>query len=201
MPATLWIVVLIKDFRTAKSRLATAMEPEARRVLAVETAGRALHAALGVAPTLAVCGSAEAADLARSLDATVVVESDPSGQNPAARLGLAEASNRGAGAALLLSSDLPLVDAASLRRMLDRADGSENVIVAAAATGRQGTNALFLRPPGDFDLHFGEASLPRFAQEAQRRGRRFILHEDPTLALDLDEPSDLVAWRQLEPTA
>jgi 2-phospho-L-lactate/phosphoenolpyruvate guanylyltransferase len=201
MPAPLWIVVLIKDFRTAKSRLASAMEPEARRALAVETAARALHAALAVGPILAVCGSTEAADLARSLGATVVIESEPSGQNPAARLGLAEVSKRGAGAALLLSSDLPLVDAAGLRRMLDHADGHSNVVVAAAATGRQGTNALFLRPIGDFDLHFGEASLPRFAQEAQRRGRTFILHEDPTLALDLDEPSDLATWRQLEPTA
>jgi hypothetical protein len=32
-------------------------------------------------------------------------------------------------------------------------------------------------------------------------GRRFVIHEDPSLALDLDEPSDLAAWRQLEPTA
>ena len=65
-------------------------------------------------------------------------------------------------------------------------------MVAAAAEGRQGTNALYLRPPGDFSLHFGDASLPKFAEEARLRGRRFIVHEDPSLALDLDEPSDLV---------
>jgi 2-phospho-L-lactate guanylyltransferase len=199
--ANVWIVVLIKDFSTAKSRLAPAVQPATRRALAKMTAARALDAALAVAPTLAVCGSAEAADLARAKGAALVVESEPSGQNPAARLGLDEVAQRGASAALVLSSDLPLVDGAGLRRLLARADETGSIVVAAPAAGRQGTNALFLRPPGDFDLHFGEASLPRFAQEARRRGRRFILHDDPGLALDLDEPSDLAAWRRLEPTA
>lgn len=201
MRPTLWIVVLIKDFSTAKSRLAPAMQPAMRRALAEMTAARALDAALALAPTLAVCGSLEAADRARAKGAAVVVEREPGGQNPAALLGLAEVSQRGAGEALLLSSDLPLVDSDGLRRLLARADDDGSVVVAAPAVGRQGTNALFLRPPGDFDLHFGEASLPLFAQEARRRGRRFILHDDPGLALDLDEPPDLVAWRRLEPTA
>jgi 2-phospho-L-lactate guanylyltransferase len=201
MHVNLWIVVLIKDFSTAKSRLAPAMQPAQRRALAEMTAARALDAALAVAPTLAVCGSPEAADLARAKGAELLEESDPGGQNPAARLGLDEVLRRGARAALILSSDLPLVDEAGVRRLLAHADADGGIVIAAPAAGRQGTNALFLRPPGDFGLHFGEASLPRFAQEAHRRGRRFVLHDDPGLALDLDEPADLAAWRRLEPIA
>jgi 2-phospho-L-lactate guanylyltransferase len=200
MPPRFWIVVLIKDFTTAKSRLASVLEPEPRRRLAEMTAGRALDAALGLAPTLAVCGSIEAADLAQGRGAELVIEASPGGQNPAAMLGLAEVSQRGASAALLLSSDLPLVDEAAIRRLLAVTDEPGSLVVAAPADGRQGTNALYLRPPGDFELHFGEASLPKFAEEARIRGRRFIVHEDPSLALDLDEPSDLRAWRRLEPT-
>ncbi len=201
MSSTFWIVVLIKDFRTAKSRLSPAMEPAQRQALAAMTAARALDAALAVGPTLAVCGSEEAADLAQSRGATVILESEPGGQNPAARRGLDDVSLRGAESALVISSDLPLVDADDLRRMLAHADEPGPIAVAASADGRQGTNALYLRPPGDFDLHFGAASLPRFAQEARLRGRRFVVHDDPALALDLDEPSDLSAWRELEPTA
>jgi 2-phospho-L-lactate guanylyltransferase len=200
MPPALWIIVLIKDFTTAKSRLAPALDPESRRRLAEMTAARALDAALAVAPTLAVCGSAEAAELAGLHGAALVVERSPSGQNHAAELGLAEVSQRGAESALVLSSDLPLVDEAGIRRILAHAGQAGDVVVAAPAEGRQGTNALYLRPPGDFTLHFGEASLPKFADEARRRGRGFILHEDPSLALDLDEPSDLSVWHQLEPT-
>jgi len=198
MTPSLWIVVLIKDFTTAKSRLASVLEPQARHRLAEMTAARALDAALTLAPTLAVCGSIEAAELARVRGTALVVESSPGGQNPAAQRGLAEVRERGAEAALLLSSDLPLVDAAALTRMLTLTDVPGSLVVAAAADGRQGTNALYLRPPGDFSLHFGEASLPKFEEEARLRGRRFILHEDPALGLDLDEPSDLAAWRRLE---
>jgi 2-phospho-L-lactate guanylyltransferase len=202
MAESFWTVVLIKDFISAKSRLAPAMPPEQRQALAAMTATRALDAAGAVGPTLAVCGSREAADLARARSADVLVERAPDGQNPAARLGLAEVSGRGAQSALLLSSDLPLVDAEGLRRLLARSDEEPGLLVIAApAAGRHGTNALFLRPLGDFDLQFGDASLPRFAQEAHRRGRRFIVHDDPALALDLDEPADLSAWRLLEPTA
>jgi 2-phospho-L-lactate guanylyltransferase len=201
MLPSFWIVVLIKDFSTAKNRLAPALEPNARRRLAEMTAGRALTAALEVAPALAVCGSPEAADLARGLGAAFVVETSPRGQNPAAMLGLAEVAQRGAGAALLLSSDLPLIDAAAIRRLLARADSDGSLVIAAAADGRQGTNALYLRPPEGFPLHFGQDSLPKFAEEARVLGRRFVIHEDPGLALDLDEPSDLAAWQALEPSA
>ena len=200
MRPSFWIVVLIKDFSTAKSRLAPVLEPQARRRLAEMTAARALDAALALAPTLAVCGSTEAADLARLHGAALVVEPSPSGQNPAAMRGLAEVSERGAESALVLSSDLPLIDEPAIRRLLAHADIPGGLVIAASADGRQGTNALYLRPPGDFSLQFGDASLPKFAAEARLRGRRFIVHEDPSLALDLDEPSDLSAWRRLEPT-
>jgi len=182
MVPSFWIVVLIKDFSTAKSRLVPALEPHKRRQLAEMTARRALDAALEVAPTLAVCGSAECADLARLRGAAHVVERDPSGQNQAAMLGLAEVSQRGAESALLLSSDLPMVDAAGIRRLLVHTNLAGNLVVAAAAEGRQGTNALYLRPLSDFALHFGESSLPRFAQEAHMRGRRFVVHDDPSTA-------------------
>jgi 2-phospho-L-lactate guanylyltransferase len=201
MPERLWIVVLIKDFRTAKSRLSPAMQPAQRQALAEMTAARALGAALAVGPTLAVCGSEEGAVLARRQGATVVLETEPDGQNPAARRGLDAVSGLGAESALVLSSDLPLIDAGGLRRMLAHTEAPGSLVVAACAAGRQGTNALYLRPVHEFELHFGAASLPRFAQEARLRGRRFVVHDDPGMALDLDEPSDLAAWHQLEPTA
>lgn len=194
-----WIVVLIKDFAVAKTRLASVLSAEVRHDLAVANASRALDAARGVAPTLAICGSMDAAAVAQSHGVDVVLEATPRGQNTAAQRGLAEAAVRGAGSALLLSSDLPLVDAASLERMLARAQDVQGpVAVAAAALGRQGTNALYLRPAGGFDLHFGDASLSKFAGEARLRGRAFIEHHDPCLGLDLDEASDVAAWQQLQ---
>ena len=82
MPPSFWIVVLIKDFTTAKSRLASVLEPQPRRRLAEMTAARALDASLAVAPTLAVCGSVEAAELARLRGAALVVEPAPTRPEP-----------------------------------------------------------------------------------------------------------------------
>ena len=67
--------------------------------------------------------------------------------------------------------------------------------LAAPATGRGGTNALYLCPPSAVDLHFGDASLEKFARDAAERQVRFQLFESPRLALDLDEPSDLEELR------
>jgi len=198
MPGLTWIVVLIKDFTHAKSRLAPMLAPESRRALAVAHAMRAVESAMQVAPTLAICGSVEAATIAGSGGADVVLEASPRDQNSATALGVAEVIARDGNTALILSSDLPLVDAAALARMIQIAERVPGpVAVAAAALGRQGTNALYMRPLGGFDLHFGEASLPRFAEEARRRGRAFIRHDDPRLALDLDEPGDVAVWEQL----
>ncbi len=191
-PERVWAVVLIKDFRSAKQRLSTALPAEERQVLARRNAQLALAAAGVADDVLAVCGGVEAAELARLAGVQVLLEAHPSGQNPAARLGLDFARDRGAGAALLLSSDLPLVRPPDITELLAqaRALGSP-AVVAAPATGRGGTNALYLSPPDTLELHFGDDSLARFQADAEQRGVAFALFESPALALDLDEPADL----------
>ena len=40
--------------------------------------------------------------------------------------------------------------------------------MAAPATGRGGTNALYLSPPDAVDMHFGHDSLRKFERDAAR---------------------------------
>lgn len=196
VPAT-WVVVLLKDFGSAKQRLRPALDPAQRRELAVHNARLALEAARAGDHVLAVCGGPEPATLARRARVEVLLEEEPGGQNPAARRGLERAQSGGAGAVLLLSSDLPLVSQGAVRAMLAEARTlGDAAVLAAPATGRGGTNALYLRPPDAIGLHFGDDSLGKFARDAGARGVRFALHESLALALDLDEPSDLAALAQ-----
>ena len=65
------------------------------------------------------------------------------------------------------------------------------VAVAVPAIGRGGTNALYLRPPDAIGMHFGDDSLPKFRDEAEAKGVEFVIHHSDSIALDLDEPSDL----------
>jgi 2-phospho-L-lactate guanylyltransferase len=193
------VVVLIKDFDQAKTRLRPALDPGQRRHLAVANARLALAAAGAGDGALAVCGGAAAADLALSMGVEPLLETAPSGQNPAARLGIRHAVERGAAAVLLLSSDLPRVDRRTVRGMLAAGRRlGRPAVLAAPATGRGGTNALYLCPPDVIDLHFGDSSLLKFERDAAGRGVPFALHESSRLALDLDEPSDLDELRRQE---
>jgi 2-phospho-L-lactate guanylyltransferase len=192
-----WVIVLVKDFGSAKQRLGSALDPEARHALARRNAGRAIRAAAAAGNRLVVAGSEEVAALAGRLGADFIVEPRQEGQNTAARRGIRRALQDGAEAVLLLSSDLPLVTRRSVRELL-LAAGAERgpVAVAAPAIGRGGTNALYLRPPGIIGLHFGGDSLASFERDAASRGVRFVIHRSAEMALDLDEPPDLARLRR-----
>jgi len=187
-----WVIVLIKDFNSAKQRLQPALGPRSRRALARKNAELAVRAASAGDHVLVVAGSEQVAELARKWGAEVLLEPRPEGQNVAAKRGINRAIEQAAGAVLLLSSDLPLVTAEAIREMLDAAARHESpVAVAAPAVGRGGTNALYLRPPDVIGLHFGDDSLAKFLHEAETKGVPFVVHQSDAMALDVDEPADL----------
>lgn len=190
--AKTWVVVLIKDFDSAKERLRPALGTKSRRQLARRTSRLAVDAAAVGDRVLVVTGSEEVGEMAAQWGATVLLEPKEEGQNVAAERGIARAREGGAEAVLLLSSDLPLVTADAVRQLLDAASRiTAPVVVAVPAIGRGGTNALYLRPPDALGMHFGEDSLAKFREDAEARGVRFVIHHSDAIALDLDEPSDL----------
>jgi 2-phospho-L-lactate guanylyltransferase len=193
-----WVIVLVKDLDQAKQRLGNVLDPEARRALALRNAERAIRAAAAGDHRLVVGGSAEVKELAERLGVEAVIERRQSGQNTAAKRGIAQALKGKARAVLILSSDLPLVTPKSVRDMLEVASRVEPpAVVAAPAIGRGGTNALFVSPPDAITLRFGTDSLKAFRREAETKGVHFAVHKSEALALDLDEPEDLAHARVL----
>ena len=191
-----WVVVLVKDFVAAKQRLGPALDPRSRRALARRNAERAIRAAAAGDRRLVVAGSEEVGRFAKRLGADFIVEPRQEGQNTAAQRGIRHALDAGAEAVLLLSSDLPFVTKGAIRALLDEARvDSGAVAIAVPAIGRGGTNALYLRPPGVINLHFGSDSLASFQRDAESKGVRFLVRPTAEMALDLDEPVDLVHLR------
>ena len=192
-----WVVVLVKDFGSAKQRLQPALGPKSRRALARRNARLAVRAAAAGDRVLVVAGGEGVADLAAVWGADVLLEPRQEGQNVAAARGIARAVEGGAAAVLLLSSDLPLVTIDAVREVLQSASRLDGpVAVAVPAVGRGGTNALYLRPPDAIPLHFGSDSLARFREGAESLGVRFVVHHSDAMALDLDEPGDLARLRR-----
>jgi len=187
-----WVVVLIKDFDSAKQRLSPAMGAKSRRALSRRNAKLAVEAAQAGDHVLVVAGGEEVAELAESWGAEALLEPREEGQNVAARRGINRAVEKGAEAVLLLSSDLPLITRDAVKALLELAARTRgSVVIASPAIGRGGTNALYLRPPDTIGLHFGDESFAKFRDDAKARGVQFIVHESDAMALDLDEPSDL----------
>lgn len=192
-----WVVVLIKEFGSAKQRLSPALAASSRRALARRNARLAIHAARAGDHVVVVAGGEGAAQLAERMGVDTLREPRQEGQNVAARRGIDHAAEHGADAVLVLSSDLPLVSDTAVRALLDfAARGERPVAVAVPAIGRGGTNALYLRPPDAIGLHFGDDSLTKFKEDAEAHGVRFALHHSDAIALDLDEPSDLARLRR-----
>src|SRR2546430_6380847 len=102
-----WVVVLIKDFDTAKQRLQPAMGAKSRRALARRNARRAVEAAAAGDRVLVVAGGAEVAEMAAAPGAEGLGEPRGEGQNLAARRGVNRAVEKGAQAGPLPSSHLP----------------------------------------------------------------------------------------------
>jgi 2-phospho-L-lactate guanylyltransferase len=197
MSMSTWVIVLIKDFDSAKQRLQPALGPRSRRALARRNAHLAVRAAAAGDRVLVVAGSETVAELAQSWGADVLLEPRQEGQNVAAARGIGRATNGGADAVLLLSSDLPLVTAESVRELLESAAAIDGpVAMAVPAIGRGGTNALYVRPPDAIALHFGDDSLAKFQRDAEARGVEFVIHHSDAMALDLDEPADLARLRR-----
>jgi 2-phospho-L-lactate guanylyltransferase len=192
-----WVVVLVKDFDSAKQRLMPALDAPSRRALARSNAERAILASAAGDHRVVVAGSEEVATLAREMGVEAIIEPRQEGQNVAAARGIARAVESGAEAVLLLSSDLPLVTKAAVSDVLAAGAHMEApVAVAVPAVGRGGTNALYLRPPDAVTLHFGSESLAKFRHEAEDRGVNFSVHHSDAMALDLDEPADLARLRR-----
>jgi len=192
-----WVIVLVKDFASAKQRLGPALDVHERSSLARRNARRAIRAAAAGSHRLVVAGSDEVGAFAEKLGAEHIVEPRQEGQNTAAMRGISHAVAQGADSVLVLSSDLPFVTRRSVKRLLANAAAEPGpVVVAVPAVGRGGTNALYLRPPHAINLHFGGDSLALFRRDAETRNIRFLVHHSTEMALDLDEPDDLERLRR-----
>jgi 2-phospho-L-lactate guanylyltransferase len=184
----------VKPFERAKTRLARALSPGARRVLAeamLRDVLAALRGSRAIGVIWVVTHDRELLGRVGRWGAEPLEEKFDGGLNPALRLATRAALERGARGALIVPSDIPLLRASDVRSLLSAAR-SPGVVAVAARDGR-GTNALLRTPPDVIAPCFGRDSLARHARLAARRGVPFIARRNLRVALDIDTPSDLLA--------
>jgi 2-phospho-L-lactate guanylyltransferase len=196
----LWTVVPVRGIAEGKSRLAAALDADARAGLNRQLIAHTLRVVAEWRGDLNHCvvvsSCRETLALAAHLGAAVLDEGTVArGLNAAAAQGTAYAGGHGARQALVLACDLPRLGADALVAMAQAAE-SERHLVIAPDRGGTGTNALLLDAREPFDFRFGEGSCAKHAALGAERGWRTVLVRRPELEFDLDTPEDLARWME-----
>jgi 2-phospho-L-lactate guanylyltransferase len=192
LPRAATVVIPVRSFDGAKSRLGAVLDAEERRDLVTRLLRQTVAAALStpdVDMVIVVSPDPDVLDLASAAGARPLAQRSR-GLNPAlqeARLAAAPATRL-----LIVPGDLPAVSPAALSAVLRAGDaaGSPSVVLAPDRHGR-GTNALLLDPPEVIDPAFGGDSRAAHAWLASSADVTFA-EVDSALALDVDTPDDLL---------
>lgn len=183
------VLVPLKSFGSAKSRLGEVLDPDQRAELVRSMATNVLRAAEPL-HTVVVCDDPEVARFAVDHGAAVV-ETPPEGLNSALGAAVRRTAEDGAQRVMVVPADLPF--ASELGRFVGRGD---EVVMVADRHG-DGTNLLSFPARCGLRLSYGHGSFEAHASEARRLGLELRVVEDEAMAWDVDEPADLEPPRSL----
>lgn len=190
------IVVPVRAFRHANTRLAGELDDTARAALARNLATRVVAAA-GGAPVVVVTSAAEVVDWATGIGVDVVA--DPGSLDAAARCGVEALAGRGCHRAVVAHADLPLVTTfAPVVR-----DASAPIAVLVPCHHDDGTPVLSVptAAAAAFAFAYGAGSFRRHVAAARAAGLGVRVVRDPALAFDVDTVDDVATLTRLDPSA
>src|SRR5215472_17399766 len=196
----LWAVVPVKERVSAKERLAPMLRPETRQALALamlQDVLAAVAATPGIAGLVVLTVDAEAGRLAASYGGRVI-EAGARGSHTgavttAARLLAAE----GCTGMLTLPGDIPLVTSREIASLLAAHLPAPSFTIVPSHDER-GSNAIACSPPDAVPLRFGENSFYPHLQAAEVRGIRPNVVRLTGIALDIDNPEDVVSFMRID---
>lgn len=187
-------ILPIKRFGAAKQRLASQLGNGARQAL-VQAMFQDVLASLRRVEALdaivAVTGNATAARAAHGEGVAVLDDSEESGHNEAAAVGIAYAVEHGFERVLLVPGDTPLLDARDLDSLLRDPTAEQLGLVVVPDRHGYGTNALLITPPDSVAPAFGSGSRERHERLAAEAGVSCRVDVLDSLAIDIDTPEDL----------
>jgi len=190
--------VPLKHPACARQRLLEELTAKQRHSMYFTLARRiitALRDVFLVRDTVIVTSSAEVEIFAGHLGVRVMHQVRDEGINAACEAALTSSSAIGITNALIVAGDLPLVCSESLTDLLQSAHLHERGVTIVPDRHHVGTNALVCTPADAIRLRFGPNSFAAHLRTAQEHGLETRIFESGELALDIDEPEDLDAWR------
>jgi 2-phospho-L-lactate guanylyltransferase len=196
---SIWAIIPVKPLNRAKSRLSQVLPPEERQQLAENMLRHVLQVVRDVPQvmgTLVISRDSKALAIARDYGARTVVESGAPELNAALMRATQVVRQWKGHAILILPADLPLLAPEDVTCLLELGQ-TERTVVIATDLNKDGTNALFIRPPGLIGYSYGTGSYERHLAMAEQAGAAVKLYESERLMLDIDMPEDLATYQGL----
>ncbi len=196
---SVWTIIPVKPLNRAKSRLAQVLSPDERQQLAeimlrhVLDVVRSVPQVLG---TLVISRDGRALAIAREYGARTVQESGAPQLNGALLRATQVVMRWKSSAVLILPADLPLIAAQDVACIIEMGQNERSVVIATDQH-QDGTNALFVRPPGLIGYAYGPGSFQRHLELARAAGVDAQIYESERLLLDIDVPEDLHTYNEL----
>ncbi|MEP4146350.1 MAG: 5-amino-6-(D-ribitylamino)uracil--L-tyrosine 4-hydroxyphenyl transferase CofH [Halioglobus sp.] len=189
-------LVPLKTLGMAKSRLAGVLLPAERSALVAAMVRDVLHT-LDRHPQVdavsLVSDDPELRSIAEAFGADFITETElqVQGLNPVINAAVEKLVGAGAQRLLVLHGDIPALGQADLSEALAAQKNCGGLLIGTDQQGR-GTNLLAFSADEIPEFHFGENSCEQHRQWAEKNGVPMTLLQRPGIALDVDEPSDLV---------
>jgi 2-phospho-L-lactate guanylyltransferase len=196
----LWAVVPVKERVSAKERLAPLLRPEARQALALAMLEDVLAAVTGardIAGLLVVTVDAEAGRLAARYGARLIEAGARDGHTGAVTAAAQLIAAEGRAGMLTLPGDIPLVTPGEISSILAAHSPAPSFTIVPSHDER-GSNAIACSPPDAVPLRFGENSFYPHVEAAEACGVRPNVVHLPGVALDIDNPEDVVSFMRTQ---
>jgi 2-phospho-L-lactate guanylyltransferase len=184
MRAEFGVVVPIRTFALANTRLADDLPAETRAALARRLAETVLHAA-GDAPVVIITSAPEVVDWARGHG--LGIAADPGTLDAAAAAGFERLAARGVPRVVVAHADLPF--ASSFASVTHDAD--QPVAVLVPCQRDDGTPVLSVPATARMAFAYGPGSFRRHIAAARAAGLGVRVVRDPDLGFDVDTVDDL----------
>ena len=196
----LWAAVPVKECGLAKERLSPMLRPQTRKALALamlEDVLAAVTATPGIAGLLVVTVDPEAGRLAARYGARLVEAGARDGHTGAVGAAARLLAAEGRAGMLTLPGDIPLVTPVELAQLLAAHTLAPSFTIAPSHDER-GSNAIACSPPDGVPLRFGENSFYPHLQAAEACGIRPNVVRLRGIALDIDNPEDVVSFMRFD---
>ncbi len=187
-PERTTVLVPIRSFDDAKSRLAPELTLDQRRLL-VRRMAEIVVAAAHDLPVRVVTDDPDVAEWATTVG-SVPLAVEAEGLNPSITRAVEIVGGEGIDRVIVAHADLPI--AADIRVVVGAG------VAVAPDRSRDGSNVLSVPTGAGFNFAYGPGSFAKHRAEAARLGLTFLEIDDASLAWDIDDPADLPSdWPRL----